>query len=68
MAQLSEDSFAFGGTLISVDDAVAILSCAGAGRKVSSRVETDGLVELGEETTLVQPGQTVGFLSYASLI
>ena len=26
MAQLSEDSFAFGGPLVSVDDAVAILS------------------------------------------
>jgi molybdopterin molybdotransferase len=34
---------------------------------LSSLVETDGLVELGEETSLVQPGQTVGFLSYASL-
>jgi hypothetical protein len=30
-------------------------------------MKTDGLVELGEETTLVQPGETVGFLSYASL-
>ncbi|MFL6837692.1 MAG: gephyrin-like molybdotransferase Glp [Bradyrhizobium sp.] len=35
---------------------------------LSSLVETDGLVELGEEVTLVEPGQTVGFLSYASLI
>ena len=35
---------------------------------LSSLVDTDGLVELGEETTQVQPGQTVGFLSYASLI
>jgi molybdopterin molybdotransferase len=34
---------------------------------LSSLVETDGLVELGEEITLVEPGQTVGFLSYASL-
>jgi molybdopterin molybdotransferase len=34
---------------------------------LSSLVETDGLVELGEETSFVQPGQTVGFLSYASL-
>jgi molybdopterin molybdotransferase len=34
---------------------------------VSSLVETDGLVELGEEITLVEPGRTVGFLSYASL-
>jgi molybdopterin molybdotransferase len=35
---------------------------------LSSLVDTDGLVELGEQTTLVAPGQTVGFLSYASLI
>jgi molybdopterin molybdotransferase len=35
---------------------------------LSSLVETDGLVELGEEITRVEPGQTVGFLSYASLI
>jgi molybdopterin molybdotransferase len=34
---------------------------------LSSLVETDGLVELGEDTTRVEPGQTVGFLSYASL-
>jgi len=35
---------------------------------LSSLVETDGLVELGEQVTLVEPGQTVGFLSYANLI
>jgi molybdopterin molybdotransferase len=35
---------------------------------LSSLVDTDGLVELGEEITQVQPGQTVGFLAYASLI
>jgi molybdopterin molybdotransferase len=34
---------------------------------LSSLVDTDGLVELGEEITKVQPGQTVGFLSYACL-
>jgi molybdopterin molybdotransferase len=34
---------------------------------LSSLVDTDGLVELGEEITQVEPGQTVGFLSYASL-
>jgi molybdopterin molybdotransferase len=34
---------------------------------LSSLVETDGLVELGEEVTKVEPGETVGFLSYASL-
>ena len=35
---------------------------------LSSLVETDGLVELGEKITRVEPGQTVGFLSYASLV
>jgi molybdopterin molybdotransferase len=35
---------------------------------LSSLVDTDGLVELGEEITQVQPGQTVGFLSYATLM
>jgi len=35
---------------------------------LSSLVDTDGLVELGEQVTLVEPGQTVGFLAYASLM
>ncbi len=35
---------------------------------LSSLVDTDGLVELGEEITQVEPGQTVGFLGYASLM
>jgi molybdopterin molybdotransferase len=35
---------------------------------LSSLVDTDGLVELGEEITQVAIGQTVGFLSYASLM
>jgi molybdopterin molybdotransferase len=35
---------------------------------LSSLVDTDGLVELGEEITQVQPGQTVGFLGYDSLM
>ncbi|MGZ5875627.1 MAG: molybdopterin molybdotransferase MoeA [Bradyrhizobium sp.] len=35
---------------------------------LSSLVDTDGLVELGEEVTQVAPGQSVGFLSYASLM
>jgi molybdopterin molybdotransferase len=34
---------------------------------LSSLVETDGLVEIGEDITKVEAGQTVGFLSYASL-
>jgi molybdopterin molybdotransferase len=39
----------------------------GAGM-LSSLVDTSGLVELGEDITRVEPGQMVGFLSYASLI
>ena len=35
---------------------------------LSSLVDTDGLVELGEEITQVEPGQTVGFLGYANLL
>ena len=35
---------------------------------LSSLVDTDGLVELGEDISRVEPGQTVGFLSYSSLI
>ncbi|MBX9647934.1 MAG: molybdopterin molybdotransferase MoeA [Xanthobacteraceae bacterium] len=35
---------------------------------LSSLVDTDGLVELGEDVTQVEPGQTVGFLPYASLL
>lgn len=38
----------------------------GAGM-LSSLTETDGLVELAEHITDVQPGQTVGFLGYGSL-
>jgi molybdopterin molybdotransferase len=35
---------------------------------LSSLVDTDGLVELGEQVTQVTPGQMIGFLSYATLI
>jgi molybdopterin molybdotransferase len=35
---------------------------------LSSLVDTDGLVELGEEVTQVVQGQTVGFLAYASMM
>ena len=35
---------------------------------LSSLVDTDGLVELGEEITQVEPGQAVGFLGYANLL
>ena len=35
---------------------------------LTSLTETDGLAELGEDVTKVEPGSTVGFLSYASLV
>jgi molybdopterin molybdotransferase len=35
---------------------------------LSSLIETDGFVELGEDISGVEPGQGVGFLSYAELI
>ena len=34
---------------------------------LSSLVDTDGLVELGEDVVAVAPGETVGFIPYASL-
>ncbi len=35
---------------------------------ITSLTETDGLAELGEDVTSVEPGSPVGFLSYASLV
>ncbi len=35
---------------------------------LSSLVETDGLVELGESLVNVEPGDSVGFLGYASML
>jgi molybdopterin molybdotransferase len=35
---------------------------------ITSLTETDGLAELPENTTTVEPGSTVGFLSYAALV
>lgn len=35
---------------------------------LSSLVDTDGLVELGEAITKVEPGEPVGFLGYANLL
>jgi molybdopterin molybdotransferase len=35
---------------------------------VTSLTETDGLVELPEPVTRVEPGDSVGFLPYASLL
>jgi molybdopterin molybdotransferase len=34
---------------------------------ITSLTETDGLVELPEDATTVEPGSTVGFISYAAL-
>jgi molybdopterin molybdotransferase len=35
---------------------------------LTSLTETDGLAELSEDVTNIEPGSTVGFLSYASLV
>jgi molybdopterin molybdotransferase len=35
---------------------------------LSSLTETDGLAELGEDVTTIEPGATIGFLPYAVLI
>jgi molybdopterin molybdotransferase len=35
---------------------------------ITSLTETDGLAELSEDATTVEPGSTVGFLSYAALL
>ena len=35
---------------------------------ISSLTQTDGLVELSEQTTAVEPGATIGFLPYVALI
>ncbi len=35
---------------------------------LTSLTETDGLIELPEDATAVEPGATVGFLSYAALV
>jgi molybdopterin molybdotransferase len=35
---------------------------------ITSLTETDGLAELAEDMTTIEPGSTVGFLAYASLV
>jgi molybdopterin molybdotransferase len=35
---------------------------------ITSLTETDGLAELTEDVTEIEPGSTIGFLSYASLV
>jgi molybdopterin molybdotransferase len=51
------------------DGAVEAIKHAQDGAGVlTSLTETDGLAELTEEMTKIEPGATVGFLSYATLI
>ena len=53
----------------SADGAVEAVKHAQEGAGIiTSLTETDGLVELREDTTTVAPGATVGFLSYAALV
>jgi molybdopterin molybdotransferase len=35
---------------------------------LSSLADTDGLIELGEAVTRVEPGERVGFLGYANML
>jgi molybdopterin molybdotransferase len=35
---------------------------------ITSLTETDGLAEIADDTTKIEPGATVGFLSYAALV
>jgi molybdopterin molybdotransferase len=51
------------------DGAIEAIKHAQEGAGVlTSLTETDGLVELAEDATTVEPGATVGFLSYAALV
>jgi molybdopterin molybdotransferase len=51
------------------DGAVEAIKHAQDGAGVlTSLTETDGLAELGEDVTKIEPGATVSFLAYASLI
>ena len=51
------------------DGAIEAVKHAQEGAGVlTSLTETDGLAELTEDVTKVEPGSTVGFLSYASLV
>jgi molybdopterin molybdotransferase len=50
------------------DGSIEALKHAQEGAGVlTSLTETDGLIELDEDTTAITPGATVGFLSYAAL-
>jgi len=35
---------------------------------ITSLTETDGLAEIADDTTRIEPGATIGFLSYAALL
>jgi molybdopterin molybdotransferase len=51
------------------DGAIEAVKYAQDGAGVlTSLTETDGLAELAEDVTKVEPGETIGFLSYASLL
>jgi molybdopterin molybdotransferase len=51
------------------DGAIEAVKYAQDGAGVlTSLTNTDGLAELGEDVTRVEPGSTIGFLSYASLL
>ncbi len=51
------------------DGAIEAIKHAQDGAGVlTSLTETDGLAELTEDVTKIEPGSTVGFLSYASLV
>ena len=51
------------------DGAVEAVKYAQDGAGVlTSLTETDGLAELGEEVTTIEPGSTIGYLSYAALL
>jgi molybdopterin molybdotransferase len=50
------------------DDVVARKHPREGAGVITSLTETDGLVELPEATTRVEPGDSVGFIPYASLL
>jgi molybdopterin molybdotransferase len=51
------------------DGAIEVIKHAQEGAGIiTSLTETDGVVELPEQTTRVEPGATVGFISYAALV
>jgi molybdopterin molybdotransferase len=54
---------------MAADGVVEAVKYAQDGASVlTSLTETDGLVELPEHVNKIEPGETVGFLSYTSLL